>query len=251
MLKTNNLCAGYEKKEVIHNINYHFRKGKLTAIIGPNGSGKSTLLKALVKLINISHGEVNVSGINTSSLNTVQLARQIAYLPQNKQIPDITVLRMVLHGRFPYLNYPRHYRDIDYQIAEEALEHVNLIEYKDCNMTALSGGTQQKVLIAMTLAQSAPVILLDEPLSFLDISHQISLMELSMRLAEEGKAVVIVIHDLLMALKYCDEIIVMKDGEIALSGNPDEIYESGMLDEIFNIKLRKAVIDNTVHYYYQ
>ena len=251
MLKISNLSAGYDKNMVLEDINCYFKEGKLTAVIGPNGSGKSTLLKSLIKLVNVSQGKVYTDNTDTSKLNTVELAKQISYLPQNKQIPDISVLRMVLHGRFPYLNYPRHYHDSDYAEARKALEYVGLRGYEEHNMASLSGGTQQKVFIAMTLAQNTPVILLDEPLSFLDISHQINLMELTQDLAHQRKTVVMVIHDLLLAMKYCDEILVLDKGKIVKCGSPDEIYNSGILDEIFDIKLLRFENQGRFYYYYE
>lgn len=251
MLKTTNLYAGYVKNTVLKDINCHFKKGTLTAIVGPNGSGKSTLLKSLIKLVNVSDGNVFVDGTDTDKLNTIELAKKISYLPQNKQIPEISVLRMVLHGRFPYLNYPRHYRDIDYTEARKALKHVALSDYENHNMCSLSGGTQQKVFIAMTLAQNTPVILMDEPLSFLDISHQINLMELAHDLTRQGKTVVMVIHDLLLAMKYCDEIIVLNNGEIVKYGNTDEIYNSKILDEVFDIRLLRFENKDEMYYYYE
>lgn len=244
------LCAGYDKREILHNINCQFEKGKLTAIVGPNGSGKSTLLKSLVRLIDVRKGEILINETSIKNMSSIELARHISYLPQNKQIPDISILKMVLNGRFCHLNYPRHYKSIDYEIAENALSYVDLSSFKDKNMCQLSGGTQQKAFIAMCLAQCTPVIILDEPLSYLDISHQLNFINLLKDLADEGKTIIVVIHDLLMALKYFDNILVLNDGCVRLSGNTNEIYESKVLDEVFNVNVkRNSDTKNTIYFY--
>ncbi|MDE6745255.1 MAG: ABC transporter ATP-binding protein, partial [Oscillospiraceae bacterium] len=173
----------------------------------------------------------------------------VAYLPQKKNIPDLTGMTMVLHGRFAHLSYPRRYRKEDIAAAEEALRITELTELADENMSRLSGGTQQRAFLAMALAQSSPVILMDEPASFMDISYQLKLMELSRRLADSGKAVVMVLHDLPAALKYADVMIVMSEGSTAAVGTPDEVFESGVLDRVFGIQMKRTVTENGFLYY--
>ena len=186
--------------------------GKVTIVVGPNGCGKSTLLKSLIRLNPHSSGEILVNGINIEQYSSINLAKKIAYLPQNRNVPEITVLKMVLHGRFPYLSYPRRYKKEDIEKAREALCWAEMEELAEQSMSSLSGGTRQKVYIAMAIAQDTPVILMDEPTSFLDIAHQLRLMELAKELAKKGKAVVLVLHDLSLAMRIADVIVVMADG---------------------------------------
>lgn len=240
LLSAEELTVEYNGKEVIHKINAEFESGKITAVIGPNGSGKSTLLKALIGLVPIKEGKVFSENVPAERLTSIQKARRIAYLPQMKNIPDLTVKTMVLHGRFSHLSYPRKYRKEDMDAVENALRITGLSEVSEMNVSRLSGGTAQRVFIAMALAQNSPVILMDEPTSFLDISHQIRIMELCRALAAEGKAIVTVIHDLPAALKYSDKIIVIADGEVKGKGTSNEVYVSGILNEIFGVDFKQT-----------
>lgn len=249
LLSAQNLCAGYHGKEILHDVTVGFQSGKITVIAGQNGCGKSTLLKAMIRLIPKNSGSVLAGGTSIEELSSAALARRVSYLPQNKPIPDLTVMTMVLHGRFAHLGYPRHYRKEDIEIASEVLRITELTEYADEYISHLSGGTQQRVFLAMALAQSAPVILMDEPTSFMDLSHQRKFMELCRRLADQGKAVVMVLHDLPSALKYADEIVVMSQGKIVSSGNPQDVFESGILNQVFEINLQKIETPNGTIYY--
>ena len=223
MVECRDVCAGYDGKEVLHHVNLTFSPGKVTVLVGPNGCGKSTLLKTLVRL----------------------------NLPQSRNVPDITALCMVLHGRFPYLSYPRRYRREDMEKAREALCWVGMEDFAEQNVNRLSGGNQQKVYIAMALAQDTPVILMDEPTTYLDISHQLKLMSLAKRLAEEGKEVVLVLHDLSLALQTADEVAVLSQGNLVKCGSCEEIYKSGILDEVFGVKVRRIETENGWKYYYE
>lgn len=241
MIELKNISAGYEGKTVLHNINTVFERGKITVLVGPNGCGKSTLLKTIVCLVPYSQGEILVDESSLKELSTKELARKVAYLAQNKKAPDISVLKMVLHGRFPYLNYPRKYRAQDLEIARQALRWTELEEQEEDLVSKLSGGMQQKVFIAMALAQDADTILMDEPTTYLDIVHQMRLGEMARQLAKEGKAVVMVLHDLPQALRLADKVLVLKDGEILEQGTAEEVYENGSLEKAFGVKIEKVV----------
>ena len=249
MIKLENVCAGYHGKEVLHNINLTFEPGKVTVLTGPNGCGKSTLLKSLIRLNPHISGKIWVEETPIEELDSVSLAQRIAYLPQSKKAPNITVLRMVLHGRFAYLKYPRRYRKEDFEIAEKALEWVGIAELADENVSCLSGGTQQKVYIAMALAQNTPTILLDEPTTYLDISHQLKMMEMVRSLAAQGKSVVMVLHDLSQAFQTADKIAVMSEGKIVSDASPEELYLSGVIDEIFGIQFRRVQTEKGWKYF--
>ena len=248
MIQLKNVCAGYEEKEVLHNICVNFPEGKITAIVGPNGCGKSTLIKSLVRINPHTSGEIFVKNKNIKDYSSKELAQQIAYVAQNKQIPDISVLKMVLHGRFPYLSYPRRYGKEDLEIARQALDWAGLSDLENELVSHLSGGMQQKVYIAMALAQDSQAILMDEPTTYLDISHQLRLMEMIKQLAEKGKTVVLVLHDLSQAFRIADEVIVLKEGSTLSAGTPLQVFESGKLEEAFGVTIERVETKSGWHY---
>ena len=238
MIELINMNAGYDGKEILHDINMRFEPGKITALIGPNGCGKSTLFKAIVRINPHVSGRILVDGKEITEYSSKELAKRVAYLPQSRKVPDISVLSMVLHGRFAYLSYPRQYRKEDIEIARKALAWVGLSHLEEENVNRLSGGMQQKVYLAMALAQDAETILMDEPTTYLDISHQLRLMELAKKLANEGKAVVMILHDLSQALCTADWVEVLSEGRVMEAGTPVNVYESGKLQEVFGVKIQ-------------
>ena len=225
MIELINMNAGYDGKVILHDINMRFEPGKVTALIGPNGCGKSTLFKAIVRINPHTSGRILVDGKEITNYASKELAKKVAYLPQSRKVPDISVLSMVLHGRFAYLSYPRQYRKEDIEIARKALAWVGLSHLEEENVNRLSGGMQQKVYLAMALAQDAETILMDEPTTYLDISHQLRLMELAKKLASEGKAVVMILHDLPQALRTADWVEVLSEGRVITAGMPSVVYE--------------------------
>lgn len=248
MIELKEISAGYGEKQVLHGVSMKFEPGKITALIGPNGCGKSTLLKTLVRILSHTSGEILIDGVPAEKLSSRELARKVAYLPQSKKAPDISVLRMVLHGRFAYLNYPRKYRPEDLKIAQKALAWAGLEDKAEELVSRLSGGMQQKVYIAMALAQDADTILMDEPTTYLDVAHQLRLMEMAQSLAAEGKAVVMVLHDLSQALRTADEVIVLKDGRVLQAGTPEEVYVSGNLKKAFGVQIERVRTKSGWHY---
>jgi len=251
MLELCGLCAGYGAKQVLHDVSLDIPAGKVTVIVGPNGCGKSTLLKTLAGLLPKTSGTVRIDGQDTAKLSPRQLAQQLSYLPQDRQIPDITALRMVLHGRFPYLSYPRRYRQEDLEAARAAMEKMGIADLQDAPVSTLSGGTRQKVYIAMALAQDTPVILMDEPTTFLDISHQLQTMQQARQLAETGKTVVLVLHDLLLAMQHADRIAVMEDGRTVQAGSPETVLDSGCVERVFGVRLCRFRTECGWKYYYE
>ena len=230
MLKLQHLTAGYGEKTILHDISLDFPPGTVTAILGPNGCGKSTLLKAAAGLLPLSGGEV---------LAPEPRARHIAYLPQSRTVPEMTVRQLVLHGRFPWLGWPRIYRAEDQAAADDALRRLGIAELANLPLSALSGGTRQKCYLAMALAQGADTLLLDEPTSFLDIGCQLDLMALGRELADQGKAVAVVLHDLPLALGHGDRVAVLENGHLLALGAPEEIWSSGILDQTFGVRVLK------------
>lgn len=249
MLEIRDLYAGYPGKKVLQGISADFPAGKITVICGPNGCGKSTLLKAICGILSPERGEIRLDDRSLLSLPGNLLAQKTAYLAQSRQIPDITVERLVLHGRFPYLRYPRRYRSEDYAAANAAMERMHIADLAQTPMAELSGGQRQKAYIAMALAQNAQVLLLDEPTTYLDISHQLQLMALARNLADMGKTVVMVVHDLSLALEHGDQILLLSQGTVAARGTPEAVYASGCVNEVFGVRLHRVPTESGWHYY--
>lgn len=228
MVEIKHLSAGYGEKTILHDVSITFPAGTVTAVVGPNGCGKSTLLKTIAGLLPPTSGEV---------LAEEPRAQHVAYLPQSRRLPEMTASRLALHGRFPWLGWPRRYREEDHAIAKRAMERLGVAEFADTPLPELSGGTRQKCYLAMLLAQDAPTILLDEPTSFLDIAHQLRLMELCRELAGEGRALVLVLHDLPLALQYADRVAVMDAGRLLSLGKPEEIMSTDILHTTFGVRI--------------
>ena len=249
MIELKNLSAGYSEREVLKQVDLAFVPGQVTVLLGPNGCGKSTLLKAACGLIPRSAGEILLDGLLLEEHSLRQTAQKVAYLPQSRAVPNITAGRMVLHGRFPYLTYPRRYRREDYEAARQALEWVDASDVGGRPMTELSGGQRQKVYLAMALAQDTDTVLMDEPTTYLDIRHQMEVMALAKKLAERGKAVVLVLHDLCLAMETADRIAVLQDGMLCACGTPEEIWNSRVLERVMGVALCRAEAEGRHHYF--
>lgn len=250
MIKLKDINAGYGNNIILNNMNCSFKEGEITSVVGMNGCGKSTLLKVISGLIEPISGEIMVQDKNIRNLSDKERAKLISYLPQSRNTPVISAERMVLHGRFPYLSYPRRYSREDKEIAQAAMERVGILDLKDKNMSELSGGERQKVYIAMALTQDTKIILLDEPTTFLDITYQLELLKLLTELRNDGKTVITVIHDLSLALRYSNKIIVMQEGMVKHSNTPKDVYDSGILEEVFHVKAHHFMDDSKGEYYY-
>ena len=249
MIETRGLCAGYRGRDVLHDVSVSFPPGCVTVLLGPNGCGKSTLLRTVLGLQPAAGGEVLVDGTPLGELSPGELARRAAYLPQSRGVPNISALRMVLHGRFPYLSYPRRYRPEDYRIAREALGLAGAGELEDRLLPELSGGQRQRVYLAMALAQETRTVLMDEPTTFLDARHQLEVMALARTLAGQGKSVGLVLHDLCLALRWAGQAVVMAEGRVLCQGPPEEIFDSGVLDRVFGVKVRRTGTEDGWQYY--
>ena len=248
MIETRNLRAGYGGREILHGLTLTAEPGEVLALVGPNGCGKSTLLKALVGIVP-SEGEIRVDGKPVAQLPGNLLARHLSYLSQGKSVPDITAGRLVLHGRFPYLRYPRRYGPGDVAIARQAMEKLDIAGLWDTPVAALSGGVRQKVYIAMALAQGTENLLLDEPTTYLDIGHQLRLLGLTRELAREGRTLVMVLHDLPQALEYADRLAVMDSGRLLDTGTPEAVFARGSLNQAFGVTLNRSRAGDRWRYY--
>ena len=251
MIELKALSAGYGAKQVLHRVSATLERGSLTCVIGPNGCGKSTLLKATAGILPCTEGDVLIDGTALSALKRNEIARSISYLSQGRALPDMTVEQLVLHGRFPYLCYPRRYTRQDREIARSAIDRMGILPLSDQPLGRLSGGMRQTAYVAMALAQDTDYILLDEPTTYLDIRHQLDLMRILRRLADEGKGVVAVLHDLPLALTFSDRLVVMREGQILTVDTPRGICESGIIEEVFGVTVTGTPSDGGYRYQYR
>lgn len=250
MVELKGVSAAFSTGEVLHDLSVTFRKGEVTVLLGPNGCGKSTLLRTILGFVDRTGGEILLDGRPVEDFSSREMAQRIAYLPQSRPVPNITARRMVLHGRFPYLGYPRRYRKEDYAAVSEALHKADAADLADRALPQLSGGERQRVYLAMALAQSTDMILMDEPTTYLDVRHQLEVMDLARRLAGEGKAVVLVLHDLCLALRCGDKAAVMQNGRLKAFGTPEEVYDSGVLQQVFDVTVHRMRTEDGWRYYY-
>lgn len=250
MMELRQLRAGYGEHMVLDGVDLALRPGEVLALLGPNGSGKSTLIRAALGLLPLTGGQVLIDGADAAALSPRQRAQKAAYLPQTRPVPNITALRMVLHGRFPHLTYPRRFRQEDYAAAMAALEQADAACLARRPMPELSGGQRQRVYLAMALAQDAPTLFLDEPTAFLDVSHQLEVGRLAGQLARQGKAVVLVLHDLPLALSTADRLAVLKGGRLLAVDGPEALCADGILNSVFGIELGRVMTDRGWRYYY-
>lgn len=249
MLEVKNVTAGYGNQIVLDGVNANFEKGKLTSIIGVNGCGKSTLLKTLINILPLFDGKIEVDGKDILSMRRNDIAKKISYLAQGKNTPDMTVMQMVMHGRFPYLNYPRRYTNRDREIAYTAMVKLGISDLAHKPLCELSGGMRQNAYIAMALAQDTDYILLDEPTAYLDISHQLNLMRILRELADSGKGIVAVMHDLPLAFDFSDKLAIINSGSIVAQKTPSEISVSGVVEDIFGVRIKNTQ-ENKYSYQY-
>lgn len=250
MIQLDHVSAGYGPKLVVEDISLELKPGQVLTLLGPNGSGKSTLLRTIAGLHPLAGGQIRIDGAPAQELTRRQMAQKITYMPQSRTIPNITARKMVLHGRFPYLSYPRRYRKEDYDAAQRAMERADAWELADSPVQSLSGGQRQKVYLAMAMAQETQTILMDEPTTYLDIQHQLSLMTVSQQLARQGAAVVLVLHDLCLALRFSDCCVLLQEGQMVQQGTPEEVFQSGALDEVFRARLCRVKTEGGWRYYY-
>lgn len=240
MIKLTDVTTGYAKPKaenaVLKHLSCEIPAQRITVLVGPNGSGKSTLLKAMCGFLPTWSGSVELDGKPLASYTLSERAQKIAYLAQRRTVSDCTVSRLVLHGRFPYTHFPRHYSAEDYAVSRDALHALQLEHLAEKNLSELSGGQQQKAYLAMALAQQTPVLVLDEPLTFLDIRQQLDLLQTLKTLREQKKTIVLVVHDLNTALTFADRLIVMSAGSVIAQGNPAVIARDGTIDRVFSVR---------------
>ncbi len=249
MISIRNLCTSYDEERVLHGVNADFPEGKVSVLIGPNGCGKSTTVKSIMRLVPEYTGEITVGGVALENISQKELAKKIAYVSQSRNVPDISVYNMVMHGRYPYLSYPRRYRKEDREIVEDAIKMAGLEEFADRKLENLSGGQRQKAYMAMALAQNTDVIIMDEPTTFLDVRNQFEMMDHAKKLSEMGKTIIMILHDMEAVLHYADHVVLMKDGKDVLSGSSEEVLRSRQLEEVFGIHAGFFEAEDGLHIY--
>lgn len=236
-LFTDDLSIGYGEQLIVKNLSVAIPDKKITTIIGSNGCGKSTLLKAITRIISHQAGSVLLDGKDISKENTKALAKKMAILPQTPDSTSgLTVMELVSYGRFPYQNGFGRLTKKDIEVIEWALEVTGTADFKYRSVDALSGGQRQRVWIAMALAQETEIIFLDEPTTYLDMAHQLEILELLQKLnQEQQRTIIMVLHDLNQAARFADYIIALKDGEIVKAGSCEEVITQDVLRKIFQI----------------
>ncbi|MET8987715.1 ABC transporter ATP-binding protein [Nonomuraea wenchangensis] len=231
------LTLAYDQRVVATDLSVAIPDESFTVIIGPNACGKSTLLRALARMLKPKAGAVHLDGGVITALPSKEVARRLGLLPQTSIVPDgITVADLVARGRYPHQKLMRQWSKADEVAVTEAMRATDVAELADRIVDELSGGQRQRVWLAMALAQETPILLLDEPTTFLDISHQIEVLDLCADLHEEGRTMVAVLHDLNQACRYATHLIVMRAGRVVAQGDPGEIVTPELVHEVFDLR---------------
>ncbi|MDM7853133.1 ABC transporter ATP-binding protein [Pseudochrobactrum kiredjianiae] len=236
-LHADDVTLRYDERTISQGLTIAIPDASFTVIVGPNACGKSTLLRALSRLLKPAKGQVILDGQSIATLPPRETARRLGLLPQSSVAPDgITVADLVARGRYPHQSFLRQWSADDEQAVMQAMEATQISALANRQVSELSGGQRQRVWIALVLAQETPILLLDEPTTFLDIAHQIELLDLLADLNRQGRTIVAVLHDLNHACRYASHMIAMRDGAVAAEGRPEEIVSEQLIDTVFGLK---------------
>jgi iron complex transport system ATP-binding protein len=238
------LCIAYGDKAVVEGLSLRIPPGEITALVGANGSGKSTILKTMCRIMRPKNGAVYLDGKAIHTLSTKEVARQLAILPQNPEAPGrLMVHELISYGRFPHKKGFGMLTKKDREIIDGTLEIIGMTEFRDRTIDSLSGGQRQKIWIAMALAQETDILFLDEPTTFLDMAHQLEVLQLLEYLNHsQGRTIIMVVHDLNHAARYARYMIAIKKGRILYEGSPQEVMTPEMMEYVFGVKA-KFLID--------
>lgn len=239
-LETRHLTLSYGGAPIINDLYLTLASGKITTLVGPNGCGKSTLLRGLARLLKPTQGAVYLNGSEIFKVSTKEVAKLLGILPQSPIAPEgLTVRDLVAQGRYPYQNWLQQWSKEDEKMVAWALEIAGMTELADRPLDNLSGGQRQRAWIAMALAQNTDILLLDEPTTFLDLAHQLEILDLLSELnATQSRTIVMVLHDLNQAARYADELVVVEKGNIYAQGTPTEVMTETMVETVFGVKSR-------------
>ncbi|WP_416482570.1 ABC transporter ATP-binding protein [Streptomyces sp. CL12] len=235
-LTAREITLRYGDRVVATRLSLDIPDGAFTAIVGPNACGKSTLLRAFVRLLRPAEGQVALDGREVGSYPSKELARQVGFLPQDPLAPDdVKVRQLVARGRFPHQSLLSLWSERDERAVTEAMAAAGVTELAGRPVQELSGGQRQRVWIAMALAQQTPYLLLDEPTSFLDITHQYQLLRLLAQLRDQGRTVIAVLHDINQACRFADHLVAMRDGRVVAEGGPADIVDAALIKDVFDL----------------
>ncbi|MGG1553354.1 ABC transporter ATP-binding protein [Paenibacillus ferrarius] len=242
-LEAASLQLTYGDNTIFKSLHVQIPKGKITVFIGSNGCGKSTLLRSLARLMKPTSGAILLDGEEIAKLSTKEVARRMAILPQGPSAPEgLTVRQLVKQGRYPYQSWLQQWSAEDERHVVRALELTNLLDFADRAVDSLSGGQRQRAWIAMTLAQDTPTVLLDEPTTYLDLTHQIEVLDLLFDLnRNEQRTIVMVLHDINLACRYAHHIVAIKEGNVFAEGSPEDIVNEELLLGVFDMKCQVSV----------
>ena len=234
-----NVTLAYDKRVVTEGLDVEIPEGGFTAIVGPNACGKSTLLRALARMLKPREGSVLLDGKEIRELPSKQVARRLGLLAQSAIAPDgITVVDLVARGRHPHQSFLRQWSRDDERAVQAAMDATRVTDLSERPVDELSGGQRQRVWLAMALAQETPLLLLDEPTTFLDLQHQIEVLDLCAQMHAEGRTLVAVLHDLNQACRYATHLIAMREGAVVARGNPAEVVDAELVEHVFGVRCR-------------
>lgn len=237
MIEFSHVTVRYGAYTAVEDVTLSIPRGKVTVFAGPNGCGKTTLLKAAARLLPLAGGEITCGGKPLSAYGRREFAKTLSVLPQGREALPISVETLVMHGRFPYLGLSRKPTSRDRAIVRRAMELAGIFPLREKPVTALSGGERQKAYIAMAVAQDTPVLLLDEPTTYLDIGRQFEILDTVRALRKQGKTILMVLHDLPQALETADRLAVFDAGRLLFSDTPQRVLESGVLQRTFSVRI--------------
>lgn len=242
-VKTESLSIGYTDHLLFENLDLHIPRGEISVFVGSNGCGKSTLLRSIARLLKPTTGSVLLEGKDVHRMSSRDVAKKMGILPQSPVSPEgLTVLDLVKQGRYPHQSWLKRWSEEDTEKVEAAMEATRISDLRDRAVDTLSGGQRQRAWIAMTLAQDTDVILLDEPTTYLDMTHQIEILDLLFELNEKkDRTIVMVLHDLNLASRYAHNIIAIKNGEVHAQGKPENIITCDLVRSVFGMECQVSV----------
>ncbi len=252
MLSFRDVTVAYQHQTILEHINVDFPKGKITAFIGPNGCGKTTLLQSLIGGSRVVSGTITLDGEDFLSRTPKERARSLAFLPQVRTIiPTLPVKTLVEHGRFPHLGFARRKTAEDIRLVQDAMRITGTLPYATQSVDTLSGGTRQRVFLAMILAQNCDTIVMDEPTTYLDLIGQKEFLSIVSKLRETGKTIILVLHDLAQAIRIADHVVVMQNKKIVATGTPKQCLQQHVIQDVFGTECVTFERDGKEYYFFE